>query len=276
MMIAMQDADIQGPRARIPGSAASNPFYQSNISDLPAPNENNNNNDGPGPQSGSLAQERSPRMQHHSSILRRPSNMSHTSRARGESISAMSKRVDFSLGMQDMSSGDQMGDIHDNGSRPRVLDSRSRERNRMSEVPEEDTQEKEPPRRSVSQRSRFGIHRASTESQTRLKSSPSVSHRNRFFSRRRGSNSGQGEYEDLMEQGMADIPESRAPSDPMDPRTGTIGSQAMRQYSSTSASNRPARGSVSTTVSGVRGSEDAGQSGPRQQEFEMIPIHGNR
>jgi hypothetical protein len=74
---------------------------------------------GPGPYSGSLAckalmvpPETGPSqpLHHHPSILRTRGSLSLLQR--GESISAMSKCVDFSLGMSATSSGAELGDVY--------------------------------------------------------------------------------------------------------------------------------------------------------------------
>ncbi|KAK4697625.1 hypothetical protein P7C71_g477, partial [Lecanoromycetidae sp. Uapishka_2] len=247
MMISMQEIGIEGPRRRIPGSEQDTPFYyQAAGGQLLAPSDgpshdDKDSKDGPGPRSGSLARSPTyessgrPRQQ---SILRTGSQ---TGRARGESISAMGRRVDFSLGMRDVSSADLM-DRDDHRSQVRIPDiqtsSASRSREARARIVEEDEAERrkeeddEAIRRAESRtgasRSPFGFRRSGTSDSSRVRRGPSLVHRNRFFSRIKG-NEGDDEREDLMEQGMADIPEVAGPSsDRMDPRTGLISPQAVR------------------------------------------------
>ena len=243
MMVSMQEIGIEGPRMRNPGQNEQIPLYVQHHS--PRPLETSNNSDGKSCYSG-----QSPRdpafvpnvadkasIPYQGSILRQSTNASRIARARGESISAMSRRVDFSLGMKDISSGDMYGDVYNDYQKPRLPDfkgdklSRSRSiRERIAEVDEgEDTQTLG---RTSSleggSRSRFGLHRSSTESQSRLRTHPSLVHRNRFFNRRGKEKDYDGADEDLMEQGMADIPES----DHMDPRSGTISPVAVQMDTS--------------------------------------------
>jgi small-conductance mechanosensitive channel len=132
LMVSMQELGIEGPRQRLAGQSAEMPMFLSGAypvgsagqpSDNPAP--------GPGPRSGSLIRDpafvpensssvpQTRTLHSNSSILRRTGDGN--SRARGESISAMGKRVDFSLGMSSISSGggDAMGDEYERP-RPRL------------------------------------------------------------------------------------------------------------------------------------------------------------
>ena len=245
MMVSMQEIGIEGPRRRIPGTNEDTPFYYHQTAGRIAEVSNATNNEhksGPGPRSGSLARDPafvpnaadSPGIDRNRSILR---NGSRTSRPRGESISAMSKRVDFSLGMKDVSSADIMGDLDDNRSQARVPDigtdstSRSRE-TRIVEEDEANRREDEATfRRAESRtgnsRSPFGLgRRASADSQSKMRRGNSLIHRNRFFSRGKRTEEGD-EERDLMEQGMADIPEVAGLPDRIDPRTGLVSPQAV-------------------------------------------------
>ncbi|KAL8993804.1 MAG: hypothetical protein Q9169_006075 [Polycauliona sp. 2 TL-2023] len=244
MMISMQEVGIEGPLKRLPGQKEESPYYVQYINPVGTRTSGPAGNDDPGAQSGNIVSDppaqsdaQDPLGQKRS-ILRQPSGASRRSgRQRGESISAMAKRVDFSLGMRDVSSsGDMMGDLYENVSPRRVpggrRDSASQARDRIIEEDEEQLK-KESEGRSTSRPSneggaRFKLHRSSTtESGSRVKRSLSAIHRNRFFPRH-GRRNSRGEYEDLMEQGMADIPESRASSGHMDPRSGQVSSQAVR------------------------------------------------
>jgi len=179
----------------------------------------------------------------HPSILRHGTTKS---RPRGESVSAMSKRVDFSLGMRDMAAGDVMSDVHEERPRPRVPDyyktSPSRSPRPSDTIPEEGTMA-----RTTSRTSSNAMGRASSDSQARLRSSHST-HRNRFFGRDRHPNDGADA--DLMEQGMAEIPENGPGSQRLDPRSGLVSPQAMR--TNTNESGGPAFRTYSPAWEDVR------------------------
>lgn len=293
MMISMQEVGIEGPRRRIPGTNEDTPFYYHKTSGRVAELSNDLNNgrsSGLGPQSGSLARDPafvpnaadSPGIDRDRSILR---SGSRTLRPRGESISAMSKRVDFSLGMIDVSSADIMGDLDDNRSQTRVPDigtdikSRSREnRARIVEEDEaarrkDDTMIRRAESRAGNSRSPFDLgRRTSTNSQSKMRRGNSFIHRNRFFSRGKRTDD-DDEERDLMEQGMADIPEASGPPDGMDPRTGIISHQAVRP-STESGNSDVAMNVVKPTASGVLQSfeiriplKHPGNS--RAEDFEM-------
>lgn len=249
MMVSMQEIGIEGPRRRIPGTNEDTPFYYHQTGGKVAGNSNDSNDEnksGPGPRSGPLARDPafvpnaadSPDIDRNQSILKKGFR---TSRPRGESISAMSKRVDFSLGMKDVSSADIMGDLDDNRNQTRVpdvrTDSNSRYRESRARIVEEDKanrrEDEATIRRAESRvgnsRSPFGLgRRTSTESQSRMRRGNSLIHRNGFFSKCKKTDEGD-EERDLMEQGMADIPEVAGPSDRIDPRTNIVSPQAVRR-----------------------------------------------
>ena len=249
MMVSMQEIGIEGPRRRIPGTNEDTPFYYHQTRGGVAEISNESNDEhksGPGPRSGSRASDPafvpnaadSPGVDRNRSILR---NDSRTSRPRGESISAMSKRVDFSLGMKDVSSADIMGELDDNRSQTRVpdirLDSSSRAREKRARIVEEDAANRREDEATIRQaesrtgnsRSPFGLGRhTSTDTQSKMRRGNSLIHRDRFFSRGKRTDEGD-EERDLMEQGMADIPEVAGPPDRMDPRIGIVSPQAVRQ-----------------------------------------------
>lgn len=257
MMVSMQEIGIEGPRRRIPGANEDTPFYyhqtEGRMPETSSDSEMRPKS-GPGARYGSLAREpvfvanaaENPDMDTSRSILR---NGSRTLRPRSESISAMSKRVDFSLGMKDVSSADIMGDLDSNRSQTRVPNiqtgssSRSQEtRARIIEEDEADRREDEATiRRAESRtgnsRSPFGLgRRTSTDSQSKMRRGNSLIHRNRFFSRGKRTDEGD-EEKNLMEQGMADIPEVAGPPDRMDPRTGIVSPQAVRASTESASSN---------------------------------------
>lgn len=260
MMVSMQEIGIEGPRRRIPGTTEENPFYQRFVGKsnegFDGSNGANSGDDknGPGPRSGSLARDRepafvpnaghSPGLGRNPSILRNSAGMS---RQRGESISAMSKRVDFSLGMKDVSSVDIMADLGDERSPTRIPDVRTGATSRTREARQRILEEDEANRReddavirraesrTGNSRSPFGIRRSSTD-RSNMKRGNSLIHRNRFFSRGKKRLDGE-EEEDLMEQGMADIPEAAGPSDRINPRTGVVSPQAVRPSTDSGYSN---------------------------------------
>lgn len=246
MMISMQEASIEGPLKRLPGQKEDAPYYvQYTNRGMPPQSGAPDDNDSvlrssslvrdPAPTSGTVDHTQ---LRHKRSILRQPSSAASGSRRpRGESLSAMAKRVDFSLGMKDVSSGGLMGDLYENVSPNRMpgirLDSASRSRDARDRIAEEDEEQLNAERdgrstsRAVEGSSRYGLHRSSTGSDSRIKRSFSSIHRNRFFPRHARRNS-KGEYEDLMEQGMADIPESTGAHGLIDPRSGHVSPQAVR------------------------------------------------
>ena len=301
MMVFMQEIGIEGPRRRIPGATEQNPFYQYFVGSRGAESFSDSRHDDSsesrtdlGPQSGSLYRDRglafvsnaehSPVIGRNSSILRSGSRMS---RLRGESISAMSKRVDFSLGMKDVSSGDIMADLGDERSPARIPELRNHAASRSHDVDQRIIEEDETNRRedeetirqaesrSGNSRSPFGIRRMSTDKSS-IKRGTSLVHRNRFFSRLKKKNEGE-EEEDLMEQGMADIPEAAPSTSRGDPRSGVVSPQAVRQSTDTGVSDlsgpiRP------TTSGGLPSFEDRlrlqypANGGRQSEEFELKSV----
>ena len=276
MMLFMQEVGIEGPRMRNPGQTEHLPFFvqQQSVNRAIEPSDTGSHGD-PGPRSGSLVRDGDHTVRHHPSILRHTPSSSHMGgRMRGESVSSMSKRVDFSLGMKNVSSGDIMGDIYDDGPRARLPNySKSRSRDHQNRIEEEDViREDSKLGRSSSRaggsQSRFGLGRRSTESQTRLRtaesntSNTSNTHRNRFFGR--GKDSGDGADEDLMESGMAEIPESADNSGRLDPRSGTISPKAMRLDTNNSAGS-----GVSFDLPSSYTNVGKMPAGGRTEDFEM-------
>ncbi len=280
LMISMQEVGIEGPRMRIPGQKEDQPFYYQttyNRTNEPLADDPSSSS---GPRSGSLSRDApfvpsagTPSLHQKGSILRRRNS---TSRARGESLSSMSKRVDFSLGMQDVSSGDIMGSLYEDSgqSRPPQLSrtSPSESRNNPDRIVEEDEGNLT---RSMSQRSVFGLQRTSTDSQSRLRPSGSALNRHRLFSRYGRKNSKDSEKQDLMEQGMADIPESSEQTRRIDPRSGAIGTQAVRTTTGSDASTvtRPAlvpAASVAIDMPETHLNIGASESGPDIYEMRNM------
>ncbi len=293
MMVSMQDIGIEGPRRRMPGSKEDTPFYYhavgSRISEGGSETSGHGNDeeaivDGPGPQTGSL--NRDPPFVTHAgdsvgrnrSILRSGTSASRT-RPRGESISAMSKRVDFSLGMKDISSADIMGDLDDSRVPEIRMGSSSRSRNARDRIAEEEDEDREVAdqarlvRADSRASSRFGIGRVGTGESKARRPSGSFVHRNRFFSRRQ-KRENVSEEEDLMEQGMMENAEA-GPRVRIDPRTGTISEQAVRPSTESELSvNRPG---ATTAPAGNNASQQSFQGplqshrpgGAQGQDFEM-------
>lgn len=272
MICAMEHLGIQGPRQRLAGFTQENPVFLNGAYPPPYQSNPENNEFGSGPQSRPLAREGpigeyqpqtgaqpAPGVNPHPSILRRRvSGSQSNSRRRGESLSAMNKRVDFSLGMQGMSSGMDLGDVFDDRPKIRIPDvtftssSPSRpNRDSHHSHHSHDSYEGE----SLARRST----RESRDSQLKKVTSATSSrtHRNRFFSRARGGKFGTGSEDegttlDDLESGiqhshafshhsrdihsseLRDIPEASgastanvSPGGHIDPRSGIISSQAV-------------------------------------------------
>lgn len=193
---------------------------------------------------------------HHQSILRPAGPM----RPRGESLAQMSRRVDFSLGMKDISAADMPGDVYDDRSTSR---SRVEEIQRLRMSPNRSSERRSAELGSnASRRSQDDIGRSSSVFReygprhpglTRIGTDSSASrnrrdHRNRFFGRDRGV-----VEDDLMESGMADIPEeSFRGGRRLDPRSGMVSPRAWRPTSGESEDlGGPASGGAVALGSGV-------------------------
>ena len=231
LMVSMQEIGIEGPRARHPGAKEALPFYVHSLAGAggaapgphgkdPAPDAPLSPTDPHGLGAGPTASTGNPppppgARAHHGSILRRP---------RGESASTMARRVDFSLGMKDISSGNLTGDVYDdrrpvavptletlNESNDRGRNSTSRSRPRASQD--------SVGRSSAHEHPFHGLRRARTDAPPgpdpeaglgRHGAGGSVLHRNHFFSRggcREPPPPRDHDEQRLMEQGMAAIPE---------------------------------------------------------------------
>jgi small-conductance mechanosensitive channel len=220
LTMAIQECGIEGPRMRYPGQKESFPVYLQNLQnpatpgvgtngtpDHPNGNIRNEPQDEPfvAPMDG--APDDGTAHGTHPSILRQPGQ---PNRPRKESLAAMGRRVDFSLGMKSMGLDDPSGDVLDdreNESRARATvvrvtsPSRSQDRSRHSGDSGRST--------SIQ---RVGTNASST-ARERI-------HKNRFFSRNRHGDE---------EIGMAGIPEAETPpTKKLDPRTGLISPRAVR------------------------------------------------
>lgn len=121
MMVEMTALGMEGPRMRLAGAAEEFPMFLHGAYPNGQPGSSHMS-PGPAPQSESLTRDEpfvSPidptapiqPLQSHPSILRHRGDSK--SRPRGESLAAMSKRVDFSLGMSAISSGADFGDVYE-------------------------------------------------------------------------------------------------------------------------------------------------------------------
>ncbi|KAK1091624.1 hypothetical protein LTR48_005925 [Friedmanniomyces endolithicus] len=303
LMVSMQELGIEGPLMRAPGQKQSFPMYLQNVPHIQVPGIGHSGHpDAPGgimpgqgqaqdgPQdppfvSPILGQVESGGSQAPASRLRSGSILKGT-RARGESLSAMNRRVDFSLGASSSASGDYAGDVYEDRSRPRIpievieaSESRSRERTSHERTSREIAH-------TTSRESHLqpgNLARRSTDTGSRLRGGNSV-HRNRFFGR--GVRPGTGDEQGLMESGgMADIPENPSATGSvvdgvgrsnsrMDPRSGMISAAAWRLHSNES-NIHPTRSQPSTVSSGLSEGEMGAPAGhrpmgrSRTEDFEM-------
>lgn len=265
MMLSMQAIGIEGPLKRLPGQKAEAPYYvhYSNPMALQQQKDSDNHDQ------SALGQETSfsPRGRDDSengpmrSGSRQLADSLHSRRPRNESISAMAKRVDFSLGIKDVSSGDIMGDLYDDKGQNTVIGtqrgsfSHSRDMRNIAEEKEEDPREETLDRSSSKLKdmgSRYRLHRTSTESGSRMKRGLSAIRSNRLFPRHGRKNS-TSEYEDLMEQG---VQESSEASGNETPRSRQYVSKATRTATD------------SDTSHGVLPGSDLGQRADRHNRGE--------
>jgi len=252
LMVCIQELSIEGPYMRFPGQKQSFPMYLQNVPHINNPEmgtggqpSNPGGFDPNAPQDEPFVnppgESGAPGSRMRSgSILRNGSTM----RRGGESLSAMNKRVDFSLGMKDCVYGDLSGDIEEDRQRTQMAAiheaSRSRERNAEAERRSQDLAK-------TTSRDHHGLRRSMDSDVSRRRAS---THRNRFFNRARTGTFGPGPDEAaLMEGGMADIPEARSgnqsgnhsPGGHIDPRTGHVGSSAWRTTTNESDASYPTR-----------------------------------
>ncbi|KAF2754242.1 MS ion channel protein 1 [Pseudovirgaria hyperparasitica] len=225
MMVTMQECGIEGPRMRFPGQKESFPVYLQNVPHMATPGMGHGGNpDMPqghhhtstddqnppfvAPPSDTQSQTGQAGLNRHASVLRQ------AGRPRGESLAAMGRRVDFSLGMKDVSSGDMYGDVYEDRSKSRLPQSLSPSRESHERGSHDIGRSS-----SVSHGARPGnLARVSTDNDSRL------SHRNRFFGRSRAARD--------EETGMTNIPEGASPPhERLDPRTGTVGPTAVHSTS---------------------------------------------
>ncbi|KAK5105806.1 hypothetical protein LTR62_002129 [Meristemomyces frigidus] len=307
LMVSMQELGIEGPNMRFAGQKQSFPVYLQNVPHVAVPGMGHSGHpdqpggygpeeehDGPrdepfvAPLPG---QEDRTGSQIPHSRLRTGSILRHAGgRPRGESLSQMNKRVDFSLGANSSVSGDFAGDVYEDRDRPRIpaaileaSEQRDRAERRSSRENGRSTSRELP----AQQREQFTpaaylARRSTTDSmQSRTGGKGSI-HRNRFFGRGTSAQHQQqfrpGTSEAaLMEGGlMADIPEvdpspssitgdtgsSARGQQYLDPRSGMVSAAAWRTR--TNESNlHPSPG----TEQGV--GEFAAPGRSQTEDFEM-------
>jgi len=270
LMVSMQELGIEGPRMRYPGQKESFPVYLQNIPHIGTPGIGHGGHpDNPGgirgnsqdppfvaPEGHGPSSETGNAAPAPQSILR---NSSTAGRPRGESLAAMSRRVDFSLGMSSISSGDLTGDVYEDREKRRIpisVQSPSRHSQDRSRTSHDSLDMA----RSTSISSELGsrkLQRVGTDSTMARQRS---SHRNRFFGRGRGH--------DDVEAGMADIPEmpTNGAGTPqrIDPRSGLVSPAAMRL--DTDENVRP---EASGATLAPPGAHYHGPTRPQTDNFEM-------
>jgi small-conductance mechanosensitive channel len=292
MMVAMQEIGIEGPRRNQAGWSPDVPYYMQmppGATPLAVGGGNALSHDGaPGTIMGETIHQTPavgvPPLQYPSIVRRRPST-GQLGRPRGESLSSMAKRVDFSLGMRDVSSGEQLSDVYENRDPSQYRNiiqetNRIDEERRLSESRERDSAARSSSRdtgghamsgilrRSTTQS--FGGNRASLGSGPhRASVSSTETHRNRFLSRfNRGGRSVDLPRDSLAEEGQA--PPIISSVYPIDPRSGRVSNQAVRSESNASAGGSvpfPALASVSSRVQDVelrRAESGAGSSSKKR------------
>lgn len=255
LTMAIQECEIEGPRMRYPGQKESFPVYLQNLQnpatpgvgingtpDQPNGHIHNEPQDQPfvAPAPGSATDNVPPTSAgtgptRHGSILRQPGT-----RTAPETLSAMGRRVDFSLGMKSIGLDDPSGDVLED----REMESRTRATVVRVTSPghslERNGRGSQESGRSTSLQ-RVGTNASSTMRER--------THRNRFFSRNRHGND--------EEAAMADIPEATDYDTPprtntLDPRSGLVSSAAVRDAASLSETNlRPVHSIDAPGVSGA-------------------------
>lgn len=239
LMVCIQELGIEGPYMRFPGQKQSFPMYLQNVPHIGNPNmgtggqpdnpagfDPNAHQDEPFVASETDAGGPPATRMRSGSILRNGPSV----RRGNETLAAMNKRVDFSLGMKDYAYDDLGGDVHDDRERTQMATiaeaARSRERHAQAERRSNDLAQ------TTSRDTGSQAFRRSMESDTSRRRASS--HRNRFFGRARTGTFSHDETA-LMEKGMADIPEANSghPSNSqsterLDPRTGLVSSSAWR------------------------------------------------
>ena len=271
LMVTMQELGIEGPNMRFPGQRESFPVYLQNVPHVSTGTGHGGHPDNPlgviheeprqqdppfvtpmAGQDDDVASSLAPQ-----SRTRGESSMrSTTTRRRVESLSQMDRRVDFSLGMKDLASGDTAGDVYDDRDErriPREFLEASRERS-AARTSQEISRASQDNARTTSRdipTSSSHLTRRSTDGAGRWRNASSV-HRNRFFGRHHPDMSAASDEAGILEKGMADIPENpsvqfnTSPADAesrrverLDPRTGMVSPAAWRMHSDESNLHPP-------------------------------------
>jgi small-conductance mechanosensitive channel len=246
LMVSMQELGIEGPRMRYPGQKESFPVYLQNVPHIATPNTGHGGT--PDNPSGLLHNEQQdpPFVAPPEDSINRPRGSSilrNSGRPRGESLAAMGRRVDFSLGMRDIASGDLTGDVYE--------DRESRERSRIPLSVQSPSRTSHDSRVRSSQDTGRSTSIADYAATGKLRRVPTdseerVSHSNRFFRRNRKGND--------EEKAMADIPEGGNTSgDNLDPRSGLVSPRAMRLNTNESGVRLEASGAIPLTDFDHRG-----------------------
>lgn len=231
LMVSMQELGIEGPRMRYPGQKETQPFYLNAppASSMVAPTPDAR---GSGPAGTSLySDNRLDPAQPDTVVDALPVVGYPTSsgtRGRAESATTMSKRVDFSLGMRSMASGDQMAEFYDERAPPRVprlTSSAATSATSPTRLPRTSHDSGTSAAQATARDNAADPHngRQSLESQQAARQRLGILHggttqRNRFFGRSKKGAEASGGGGDDLESGvvMADIPEGN-------PHTGRAG-----------------------------------------------------
>ncbi|KAL1880835.1 hypothetical protein Plec18167_003370 [Paecilomyces lecythidis] len=255
LMVSLQEIGIEGPRMNLSGYRVDVPLHVTHHNAPPTYTAATQGSIPPGSAGGSeigsttafrpgsssgpgIRPGSSGGVRPNHSILRKGSDVA-AARARGDAISP-NKHVDFSLGMQNMTDEDLMGDVYsDRGNASRyneIVRSANREsaERRLQEVREEEDRQRSLSQQRSIRSNQSGPHaaggietRESVDNGSRPSFSSSVRRGNRFFHRQPAV-----EHEDLMEQGRVEQPEH------LDPRTGTVSRSAVRDDSVSAASRQ--------------------------------------
>ena len=317
LMVCMQEMNIEGPRMRYPGQKQSFPMYLQNMPHVQVPGIGHSGHpDQPGgmimdePEPGQdppfveplpAGQEQNNGGPPPYTRNTRTGSIMKGSRHRGESLSAMNKRVDFSLGARAAASMDSSDDVFESRDRSRIplnVTEASRERDRSEElrrsVERAASHDRHGLGRSTSRDDGPGVpgmlNRRSTDSGSRWRTG---THRNRFFGR--GARPGTGD-EHLMESGqsqMADIPENPPAThgsdgtqatqglghnnERLDPRSGMVSPAAWRmntQESNLRPSGSPAPQLGEVDVGAPEGHAKIGTGRSQTEDFEMRRMRG--
>ncbi|EXJ78194.1 hypothetical protein A1O3_09355 [Capronia epimyces CBS 606.96] len=253
LMVAMQELGIEGPRRNQAGWRPEVPYYMQLPPGAPPLAQFGDVTGPDGGQPGDAVHQMptsAPPLSHPSILRRRPST-GQLGRHRGESLSAMAKRVDFSLGMKDVSSGEQLSDVYEDRRRPefdeiiresnRVEDERRGSESRDRDGAARSTSRDQPShgmsgilRRSTTQSIGGSRRTSSSVAPHRASISSQETHRNRFLQRYNRT----GRSIDLPRDSLAE--EGNAPPlSPIDARSGNVSSQAIRQDSTASGPPEP-------------------------------------